>query len=65
MDRRDAEKVMQYLRTRPFICSDCCLLLDNGYVILKKDFFEELKMSRELLSVDSHVEDLKKVQDER
>ena len=55
MDKRDAEKVIQNLRTKPFICSDDCLLLDNGYVILKKDYFEELKMSRELLSVDSHI----------
>ena len=55
MDRRDAEKVIQNLRTKPFICSDNCLLLDNGYVILRKEYFQELKMSRELISIDSHI----------
>ena len=56
MDRRDAEKVnTKILRTKPFICSDNCLLLDNGYVILRKEYFQELKMSRELISIDSHI----------
>ena len=55
MDRRDAEKVIQNLRTKPFICSDNCLLLDNGYAILRKEYFQELKMNRELISIDSHI----------
>ena len=55
MDRRDAEKVIQNLRTNPFICSDDCLLLDNGYVILRKEYFEELRMSRGLVSADAHI----------
>lgn len=43
MDRRDAEKVIQNLRTKPFICSEDCLLLDNGYVILRKENFDDLR----------------------
>lgn len=56
MNKTDAEKVMQNLKTKPFICSGHCLLLDNGYVILRKEYFEELKMSRELISIDSHID---------
>lgn len=55
MDRRDAEKVIQNLRTKPFICSEDCLLLDNGYVILRKEYFDDLRMSRELISADSSI----------
>lgn len=55
MNKRDAEKVIQNLRTKPFICSDDCLLLDNGYVILRKEYFEELRMSRGLISTDAHI----------
>lgn len=43
MDKNDAEKVIQNLQTKPFICSDDCLLLDNGYVILRKDYFEKIR----------------------
>ena len=55
MNKRDAEKVIQNLWTKPFICSDDCILLDNGYVILRKKYFEELRMSRELVSADAHI----------
>lgn len=55
MDKRDAEKVMQNLRTKPFICSDAFLLLDNGYVILRKEYFEELRKNRGLVSADAHI----------
>lgn len=55
MDRRDAEEVVRNLKTKPFICSDDCLILDNGYVILRTEYFEALKMSRELITVDSQI----------
>lgn len=55
MDRRDAEKVIQNLRTKPFIASEDFILLDNGYVILQKEYFEELRMSRGLVSTDAHI----------
>lgn len=55
MDKRDAEKVMQNLRTKPFICSEDCMLLDNGYVILRKGYFDDLRMSRELIFRDSSI----------
>lgn len=49
MDRRDAERVIQNLRTKPFLCSDSCILLDNGYVILQRGHYGELKMSWEVI----------------
>lgn len=55
MDRRDAEKVIQNLRTKPFIASEDFILLDNGYVILREAYFEELRMSRGLVSTDAHI----------
>lgn len=36
MDITDERKVIENLQTRPFFCSDDCIELDNGYVIMKK-----------------------------
>lgn len=55
MDRRDAAKVLWNLQTRPFNCSDDFILLDNGYVILRKEYFEKLRVSRGLVSTDEHI----------
>ncbi len=43
MDIKDAHKVIENLHTRPFICSENTIELDNGYVIVKKEYFEELE----------------------
>ncbi len=55
MDRRDAERVIQNLRTKPFLCSDSCILLDNGYVILKQEYYDELRRTWELISEDAKL----------
>lgn len=39
MDIKDAHKVVENLQTRPFICSENTIELDNGYVITKKKIF--------------------------
>lgn len=43
MDIKDAHKVIENLQTRPFICSENTMELDNGYVIVKKEYFKELE----------------------
>ena len=43
MDIKDANKVIENLQTRPFICSENTIELDNGYVIAKKEYFKELE----------------------
>lgn len=43
MDREDAKKVLQNLQTRPFICMEHKIELDDDYVILKKEEYEKLK----------------------
>jgi len=43
MDIKDVHKVIDNLQTRMFICSENTMNLDNGYVIVKKEFFEELE----------------------
>lgn len=45
MNKRDAEQVVKSLMTETFICADKCLVLSNGYVILRKEYFEKLKGS--------------------
>lgn len=42
MDVNDARKVVENLQTRPFICSENTIELDNGYVIVKEEHFNEL-----------------------
>lgn len=42
MDTKDARKVIENLQTRPYVCSENAIQLDNGYVIVKKQYFEEL-----------------------
>lgn len=42
MDIKDAEKVIQNLQNRPFICGANEIVLDNGYIILKKEEYERL-----------------------
>lgn len=49
MDKRDAERVVQNLMTKPFICTGSSILLDDGYVILRRGDYEELKMSWEVM----------------
>lgn len=46
MDIKDAHKVVENLQTRPFICSENTIELDNGYVIAKKEYFQELQEAR-------------------
>lgn len=43
MDIKDAHKVIENLQTRPYICSNNTMELDNGYVIVKKEYFKELE----------------------
>lgn len=47
MDTKDAHKVIENLQTRPYICSENTIELDNGYVIAKKEYFQELQEARE------------------
>lgn len=42
MDIKDAHKITKSLQTRPFLCSENMIELDNGYVIVKKEYFKEL-----------------------
>ncbi|MCM1200249.1 MAG: hypothetical protein NC548_31255 [Lachnospiraceae bacterium] len=43
MDIKDAQKVIENIQKRPFICSENTIELDNGYVIIKKEYFKELQ----------------------
>lgn len=43
MDIKDADRVIENLQTRPFICSENTMELDNGYVIVKKEYFKDLE----------------------
>lgn len=43
MDIKDAAKVIHNLQNRPFICGMNEIVLDNGYVILKKEEYERLR----------------------
>lgn len=47
MDIKDAHKVTENLQTRPFICSENTIELYNGYIIAKKEYFQELQEARE------------------
>ena len=47
MDLKDAHKVIENLQTRPYICSENTIELDNGYVIVKKEYFNELQRKSE------------------
>ena len=47
MDIKDAHKVIENLQTRPYICSENTIELDNGYVIVKKAYFKECQEARE------------------
>lgn len=47
MDIKDAHKVIENLQTRPYICSENTIELDNGYVIVKKEYFNECREARE------------------
>lgn len=42
----DAQKVIKGLQ-KPFLCSENAIELENGYVIVKKKYFEELKKLKE------------------
>lgn len=46
MDITDAKKVIENLQTRPFICSDDSMILDNGYVIMLKEDYDKLKQKQ-------------------
>jgi hypothetical protein len=50
MDIKDAHKVIENLQTRPYICSENTIELDNGYVIAKKEYFKELQRKAEKTS---------------
>lgn len=50
MDIKDANKVIQNLQTKPYICSENTMELDNGYVIAKKEYFKELKKKADQLT---------------
>lgn len=47
MDIKDAHKVIENLQTRPYICSENTIELDNGYVIAKKEYFKGCQEARE------------------
>lgn len=47
MDIKDAHKVIENLQTRPYICSENTIELDNDYVIVKKAYFKECREARE------------------
>lgn len=47
MDIKDTHKVIENLQTRPYICSENTIELDNGYVIVKKEYFKELQRKTE------------------
>lgn len=47
MDIKDAHKVIENLQTRPYICSENTIELDNDYVIVKKAYFKECQEARE------------------
>lgn len=47
MDINDVHKVIENLQTRPYICSENTIELDNGYVIVKKEYFKECQAVRE------------------
>lgn len=40
MDITDAKKVIENLQARPFICSDDSMVLDNGYVVMRKGAYD-------------------------
>lgn len=42
MSIKDAEKVIDSLRKKPFICSENYIKTDNGYVIVKEDYLKNL-----------------------
>ncbi len=42
MNNRDAEKVIDSLSKKPFICSENYIKTDNDYVIVKKEYFEKI-----------------------
>ncbi len=50
MDVKDAHKVIDNLWKRPFICHENYIELDNGYVIVKKEYFKELQEKAEKTS---------------
>lgn len=43
MDVNNARKAVENLKTRPFICSENTIELDSGYVIVKEEYFKELR----------------------
>lgn len=43
MDVKDAHKVSDNLFTKPFICHENYIEVDGGYIITKKEYFEELE----------------------
>lgn len=47
MDVKDAHKVNDNLRKRPFICHENYIELGNGYVIAKEEYFKELQEKAE------------------
>lgn len=47
MDRKDAQKVIDNLKSKPFICGEDEILVSGGYVIVKKVRYEALKEKAE------------------
>lgn len=43
MNKKDAERIVKALTERPFVCSNEWMELDNGYVIVKKEYFKKLE----------------------
>lgn len=43
MNVKDVKRVISNLQSRPFICGENEIVLDNGYVILKKAYYENMK----------------------
>lgn len=64
MDRNDAQKVIENLQNKPFICGEDIIEVEAGYVILKKKEYKKLKGGKakmsDLISREALLEDFKR-----
>lgn len=47
MDTKDAHKIIEILQTKPYICFENTIELDDGYVIVKREYLNECREARE------------------
>lgn len=50
MDRKDAQKVIENLQNKPFICGEDIIEVEAGYVILKKEEYKKMKGGKAKMS---------------